>query len=83
MKINSDHPYSSISSFEDFRLERQRLILKSKLIEARITMEIILIRQVYSVSNVLLSLAREFILPKISGLIEEFLNQRNGNKEKN
>jgi hypothetical protein len=81
MMKNSEHPYNSIVSFEDFRHERQRLILKSKLIEARITMDIILIRQVFSVSNVLLSLAREFILPKISGLIEEFLNIKNSNKE--
>jgi len=81
MKRSSDDPYNSIESFEDFRLERQRLILKSKLIEAKINMEIILIRQLFSVSNVVLSLAREFILPKISGLLEEFLNLKRSNKE--
>jgi hypothetical protein len=81
MKRNVDYPYNSISSFEDFHLERQRLILKSKLIEARINMEIILIRQVFSVSNVVSSFAREFILPKISGIIEEILSFRNKDKE--
>jgi hypothetical protein len=81
MKRNSDHPYNSIESFEDFHLERQRLILKGKLSEAKINMEIIQIRQLFSVSNVVLSLAREFILPKISGLIEETLNLRKRDKE--
>jgi len=81
MKRNSDYPYNSISSFEDFRLERQRLILRSRLIEAKINMEIILIRQLFSVSNVVLSLAREYILPKISGLLEEFLNLKSSNKD--
>jgi len=81
MKRSSDHPYNSIESFEDFRLERQRLILKSKLIEAKINMEIILVRQLFSVSNVVLSLAREYILPKISSLIDDILHQRNGDKE--
>ena len=83
MKRNSDHPYNAIESFEDFRLESQRLILKGKLIEAKINMEIIQIRQLFSVSNVLISLAREFILPKISGLLEEFLNLKRSNKEQN
>ena len=81
MKRNCDYPYNSISSFEDFRLERQRLILKSRLIEAKINMEIILIKQLFSVSNAVLSLAREYILPKISGLLEELLNLKSSNKE--
>jgi hypothetical protein len=74
MKTNSESRYNSISSFEDFRLEKQRLILKGKLIEAKINMEIILIREVFSVSNVIISFAKEFLMPRISGLIEDFLN---------
>jgi hypothetical protein len=81
MKISSDQRYYTINSFEDFRLEKQRLILKGKLVEAKINMEIILIREVFSISNLVLSLAKEFILPRISGLIEDFLNSREKNKE--
>jgi hypothetical protein len=67
MKTNNDHPYHSITSFEDFHLEKERLILKGKLIEARINMEVILIRHFFSVSNLVMSFTREFILPKLSG----------------
>jgi hypothetical protein len=80
MKRISDHPYSAIVSFEDFSLEKERLILKSRLIEARINMEIILIREVFSFSNVVLSFAKKFVLPKIEGILEEILNLRDCNK---
>ncbi|MBK7711454.1 MAG: hypothetical protein IPN67_15750 [Bacteroidales bacterium] len=66
MKTNSNHPYHSIESFEDFRFERERLLLKTRLIEAKINMEIVLIRQYFSVSNILVSLTRDIVLPKIS-----------------
>jgi hypothetical protein len=81
MKTNSDSRYISISSFEDFRLEKQRLLLKGKLIEAKINMEIILIREVLSVSNVIISFAKEFLMPRISGFIEDFLKSRENNEE--
>lgn len=81
MKINNDHPYHSIASFEDFRLERDRLILKSRLIEAKINMEMILMRQFFSVPNLVLQLARELILPKIKWILEEILNLRNNKME--
>jgi hypothetical protein len=81
MKRANDHYYSDITSFEDFRLEKQRLILKSKLIEAKINMDILLIRELFSVSNLILSFARDYILPKISGIFEDMLNLRNSEKE--
>jgi hypothetical protein len=81
MKINSHNRYISISSFEDFQLEKQRLILKGKLIEAKINMEIILIREVFSVSNLVMSFAKEFLLPRISGIIEDLLHSDENNKE--
>jgi len=81
MKTNNDHPYNSITSFEDFRFEKERLILKGKLIEARINMEIILLRQFFSVSNLVMSFTREFILPKITGILEDLLARRNNNKD--
>jgi hypothetical protein len=80
MKINR-LSYNSITSFEDFHLEKQRLLLKSKLVEAKINMEIILIREVFSISKLVLSLAKEFMLPRISDIIEDFLNTKDDNKE--
>jgi hypothetical protein len=75
MVKNNNHPYKEISSFEDFRLERQRLILKGKLIEAKINMEFNLIREVFSFSNVILSFAKEFILPYITDFLSVFSKQ--------
>jgi hypothetical protein len=81
MKRINDHYYPGITNFEDFRLEKQRLILKSKLVEAKIDIEIIMIREVFSVSSLLFSFAKEFILPKITGIFEEILSQANTEKE--
>jgi hypothetical protein len=44
-------------------------------------MEIILIREVFSISKLVLSLAKEFMLPKISDIIEDFLNSNDDKKE--
>jgi hypothetical protein len=81
MKRINDHYYPGITSFEDFRLEKQRLILKSKLVEAKINMEIIIIREVFSVSGLVFSFAKEFILPKITGMFDDILNRANDDKE--
>jgi hypothetical protein len=81
MKRINDQFYSGITNFEDFRLEKQRLILKSKLIRARIDMELIMIREVLSVSSLILSFAKEFILPKITGIFQDILNPVQGDKE--
>jgi hypothetical protein len=81
MKKSNDHYYHGIVTFEDFRLEKERLILKSKLIEAKINMEIIMIREVFSVSNLVFSFAKEYILPKISGIFSEILNLRTSEEE--
>jgi len=69
MKRNNDHYYSGITSFEDIRLEKARLILKGKLISSKIDIDILLIKEGLSVSGLMLSMAGEFILPKISHII--------------
>ena len=75
MKRSKDHHYSEISSFEDLRLEKERLKLKSKLIEARINMDILLIRKTFSVSNLILSFSREFVLPEIFDFLGDLSNK--------
>jgi hypothetical protein len=81
MKRINDHYYPGITNFEDFRLEKQRLILRSKLIEAKINMEIIMIREVFSISSLVFSFAKEFILPKITGMFEDILKRSDTDKE--
>ena len=75
MKRNNDHHYSGIDSFEDLRLERARLILKSKLIETKIRIDILETRELFSVSALLLSLARKFIPQDIFGIADAILRK--------
>ncbi len=70
MKRNNDYHYSGIDSFEDLRLERARLILKSKLIETKIKIDILQTREVFSVSALVLTLARKYIPQDIYGIAE-------------
>lgn len=69
MKRNNDHYYSEITSFEDIRIEKARLILKGKLISSKINIDLILVRERLSLSGLMLSMAGEFILPRIGDII--------------
>jgi hypothetical protein len=69
MKKHNVHPYSEISSFEDFQIEKARLLLKKKLIETRLKFSFTLIRKLFSFSNLMIPLAKEYILPLISGFL--------------
>jgi Na+-transporting NADH:ubiquinone oxidoreductase subunit NqrD len=75
MKKNNEYHYSGITSFEDLRLERSRLILKSKLIETKIQIDILQTREVFSISALVLSLVRKYIPPDIFGIVEAIFNK--------
>lgn len=71
MRRNFDHKYADISSFEDFHLEKERLIFRSKLAEARLNLAYIKVTHFLSVSGMLYGLAKDIILPKISEFLKE------------
>jgi len=75
MKKSNDYHYSGIDSFEDLRLERARLILKSRLIETKIKIDIIQTRELFSVSGLILTLARKYIPQDIFGIAEAIFNK--------
>ena len=75
MKENNDYHYTGIASFEDLRLERARLILKSKLIETKIQIDILQTKEVFSVSALVLSLVRKYIPQDIYGIVEAIFNK--------
>jgi hypothetical protein len=75
MKITRDHKYSDVESFEDLHYEKERLIFRSKLIEAKLHLAFIDFSKVFSFSNLLISVAKKFFLPKISDLLGFFLNK--------
>jgi hypothetical protein len=69
MKNNSIDQYSEITSFEDFRLEKEILLLKKRLIETKIQHSFMQFSKIFTVSNLLFSISKEFILPKISDFL--------------
>ena len=75
MKKSNDYHYSGIDSFEDLRLERARLILKSKLIETKIKIDIIQARELFSVSALVLSFVRKFVPQDIQGIAEAIFDK--------
>ena len=75
MKKNNDHHYSSVTSFEDLRLEKARLILKSRLIESKIKLDIIQIREVFSLSALVLTIVKKIIPTDIFDVIQRILNK--------
>jgi hypothetical protein len=79
MKKNNDYHYSGISSFEDFRVEKEHLKFKSKLSETKINLSVLKVRENFSFSSQLFSVAREAILRRISDLLESLLKK--GDKE--
>ena len=64
-----------LTSFEDLRLERARLILKGKLIETKIQIDILQTKEVFSISALVLSLARKYIPQEIFGIAEAIFNK--------
>lgn len=79
MKKNEGYYYSGITSFEDLNLERSRLILKSKLTEAKISMDIIGLREKFAVTGLVVPLAKKLILPNMGDILGILF--RKGDKE--
>jgi len=75
MKNNPDKKYSQITSFKDFHYERELLILRSKLIETRLTLNYLQVKKAFSVSSLFSSLAKEVVLPKISDFLGELIKK--------
>lgn len=69
MKNSQTSRFDEISSFEDFRLEIERQKLKRHLIEAKLNLNIAKFTRFFSLSNLIISYAKEYILPRISDFI--------------
>lgn len=76
--------YSHISSFEDFRAEREQLLMKKELLEVRIKLSYMKLRNAISFTDSIISLANEYVIPKIKNLIGGFFKkheEKNKNEE--
>ncbi len=72
MERNNYSYYSEITSFEDLQLERTRLILKGKLIETRINMNLTGIRETFSFSGIVLTMVKDFFFSRIGDILGIF-----------
>lgn len=75
MKRNNDHYYSGITSFEDIRLEKARLILKGRLIESKLNLDLMQMRESFSFSAIFLTIARKFIPQNLLEILERFFDR--------
>lgn len=75
MKSSMENKYSHITSFGDFRDEKERLIFRSRLIESRLSLTYLHIREMYSVSNLFFSFVKESVLPKIADYLGELIKK--------
>ena len=75
MRKNNDYHYSGITSFEHLRLERTRLVLRSKLIETKIKIDMIQTKEAFPLSAVALSVARKFIPQDIYEIVEGIIKK--------
>jgi hypothetical protein len=66
MPRNNNHRYSGISSSEDFRREKEILLLRSKIIDTRLSLAFLQIKQGLSLSNMIYSLVRKYFLPEVT-----------------
>jgi hypothetical protein len=81
MKRNNDSYYSQLTSFEDLRLERTRLILKGRLIETRININLEEIRSSFSFSGLVFSMIKEFLFAKIGDIAGLFTKKSENEDE--
>jgi len=75
--------YSHISSFEDFRAEREQLLMKRELIEVKLNLSYLKLRNAFSFTDTLISLANEYVIPKIKNIFGGFFknNEDENNSE--
>jgi hypothetical protein len=74
MKKNRNK-YSEISSFDDFRAEKEKLKFRGELVESRLNLTQSEVRKMFSVAGQFFSLAREVVIPKISELINVLIKK--------
>jgi hypothetical protein len=75
MKSNRLYTYSDISTFNDFRIQEEHLLMKKKMLEASLNLRFEQLGRIFSLSGSIVSLAKEMIRPKIASLFDWLLKK--------
>jgi|WetSurMetagenome_2_1015567.scaffolds.fasta_scaffold21447_3 hypothetical protein len=73
--MENNYKYSEITSFKDLQAGKERLRLKGKLAEARLSLDFLQIKRAFSFSALFSSLAREIAFPKISQFLSTLIKK--------
>lgn len=74
MKRKDDHYYPGCESLADIRAEKTRLMLKGRILETRMSLDLAEVRESFSLSSLLASVARLIIPGDISSILNKFTN---------
>ena len=77
MRRSSGSPYSHISSFDDFRREKELVSMKIRIAETRLSMTWSHFRDALSAGNIVFSLAKEYLLPVVARLFRKDTDRQN------
>jgi hypothetical protein len=76
MTKNSNYKYRSVSSFEDIRREKQILLLRDKILDARISLDFLELKSSLSPSKLISSFAKEYILPEVAAILSNIVSSK-------
>jgi hypothetical protein len=75
MKKNKDHHFSGIDSLEELRLEKARLMLKGRIMESKLKIDVLQIRETLSLTGFILAISRKFIRQDFTDLLGRFFQK--------
>jgi len=75
MKKNNRYIYSEIVSFDDFQFEKEKLKFKKRLIETKLDFRFSLIKDAFSASKIISSVAKDIVWPKVLSFIGDLTNK--------
>jgi hypothetical protein len=70
MKKNKDYHFSGITSLEELRFEKARLMLKGRIMESKLKIDVLQIRESLSLYASVLSILKKFIRKDFAGLLD-------------
>ena len=82
MKKNNRYKYSGIISFDDFQYEKEKLIFEKKLIETKMDFRFSLIKDAFSASKIISSVAKDIVWPKVLSFIGDITNKPDAGSQK-